>query len=271
MSTKSSSSSASAKKKLPSSDLQALTKEIRSLKNEVYDFKGKLESVSLALTNCNEQLEDIILRLNKSEERYQQLEERHDADTRSLKNKISLLEDQLNNQAQEILKNEVEVIGIPEQSNENLLHLALVAATKLGVELKEGDIDWVQRAGPKRTPAVAVPNNEATSQLPRPIVVRLLRRAKRDDLLRAAKTRKSITTEDFGIGNKHTRIYFNERLTKENRLLFRDCRKKAALAGYRYCWTNNGSIFIRKHDGRPAIRIRNSDELQGKIAGADNN
>lgn len=61
------------------------------------------------------------------------------------------LKEYLSKQAQNALANEVEIMGIPENCNENLQHVVLVTAAKIGIELKETDIDWVRRAGKKET------------------------------------------------------------------------------------------------------------------------
>ncbi|CAG5051590.1 unnamed protein product [Parnassius apollo] len=45
------------------------------------------------------------------------------------------------------MRNEVEIVGIPENLGENLNYTILVAATKLGVDLEDKDLDWVTRVG----------------------------------------------------------------------------------------------------------------------------
>ncbi|CAB3243313.1 unnamed protein product [Arctia plantaginis] len=97
--------------------------------------------------------------------------------------------------------------------------MALLAA-KIGVELSDNEIDWIERVGPKRPPP-EINQSKPEQKLPRPVVVRLQRRNKRDLTLKAAKTRRNLTTTDLELNGPDLKVFFNERLTKENRNLFR--------------------------------------------------
>lgn len=137
---------------------------------------------------------------------------------------------------------------------------------KLSVVLQESDIADITRAGPKQ-------HTGNKSQLEpmrhRPITVKLTRKAKRDELLSAARMRRNISTENI-TNTPPTLIYINERLTKENRVLFRASRSRARAHGFRYCWLRNGAIFVRKAENgngsrNPAIRIHSLDDLEKHV------
>lgn len=248
------------KKGLPTSDLQELTSEIRFLREEVSSFKAKLGNVSSAMQNLNEQMHQLVARVTISDERVLEMDQRYALETEALKNRVRKLEEQMNSQAQAYHRNEIEIIGIPELPNENLQHIALVAAKKIGADIGESDLDWVLRAGVKKPPS-----SSSAFGFSRPIVMRLIRRSKRDELLKCVKSRKNVTTKDLGVDDQSKRVYFNERLTKENRLLFREARSRAASAGWKFCWTNSGSVFLRKREGSPAILVRSIAELEDKF------
>ncbi|CAG4985231.1 unnamed protein product [Colias eurytheme] len=75
---------------------------------------------------------------------------------------------------------------------------------------------------------------------------------------------RSINALDMGLGStasKNTDIYFNERLTQENRHLFRAARQQTKASGYKYCWIKNGVVYIRKQEGNPAIAIKKPEDL----------
>lgn len=152
------------------------------------------------------------------------------------------------------IRNEVEVFGIPEGETENVHHLATVMAAKMGVELNQEDVDEIYRVGAKK----------ADSKLSRPIVIRLTRRAKKQELINAAKSRKKMTSEGITTGPKDT-VFINERLTQKGRFLFRDTRTRASLHGFKYCWTKGGNIYVRKVEKTPAIRIKTQADLDDKI------
>ncbi|XP_045763694.1 uncharacterized protein LOC123866284, partial [Maniola jurtina] len=166
----------------------------------------------------------------------------------------------INTQAQNHLKNEIEICGIPECPNENATHLALLLAKKIGVEVSDQDIDWTSRAGPRVLSAVNATGN--ARKYPRPIVVRLLRRSKRDEFLKASKSRRNITSTDLNLPGPAQKVFINERLTQRNRLLFRECRIQTKQLGYEFCWCNNGTIYVRAREGKSASAIRNHEDLE---------
>ncbi|KAJ2947839.1 hypothetical protein O0L34_g9628 [Tuta absoluta] len=233
-----------------------LLKEIRELRQEIAAVKQQNSVISLELSDLNDSIK------NKFDILEKQLEEK-DIEIFNLKTTLSGLQSALNQQEQFSLRNELEIQGIPEVSPENLTHTVLTLSQKLNVELKETDINSITRAGSKLT------SKDKTSH-PRPIVVQFVRKAKKDELLAAARIRKNLTTE-FILPDRHPiNIYLNERLTKINRLLFREARTRKTLHGFRYCWIKNGSIFMRKTDNKgadksPAIPIKSIDDLDKHV------
>ncbi|KAJ0172947.1 hypothetical protein K1T71_001524 [Dendrolimus kikuchii] len=177
----------------------------------------------------------------------------------SLKATVTNLDMSINTLEQRILKNDLEIAGIPETNNENLIHIVQVTATKLGVELTSTEIDEVMRVGPKR-----LRPNENTSELPRTIIIKLLRKTKRDEIIQAAKSRRNLTTEDI-VSGVPKKIYINERLTKHNRILFRDARQRAQRYNFRYCWIRNGNVYVREAEKKPAISILSQHDLDEKV------
>lgn len=136
------------------------------------------------------------------------------------------------------------------------MHTVRVIAHKIGISIDDQDIDYVSRAGPRRQQV-----SNTTDNLPRNLIVRFVRRHQRDNFLKAAKTRSPLHSTDIEISGANRQVYINERLTPGNRQLFRAARLAAKEHGYRYCWCRNGAILIRKQEGNPPIRIRNSDDL----------
>ncbi|KAJ2937588.1 hypothetical protein O0L34_g19068 [Tuta absoluta] len=160
---------------------------------------------------CHERLDIVAASLTDSDMRLKALEER-DVEIFRLKKQATELQEQLDIQLQSSMKNEVEIAGIPETKNESLIHLVKLTAVKTGISIEDTDIDWVMRAGPKRS--------TEDNKIPRPVVVRLVRKSKRDELKKAGKTKRNLTTEGMNISATKQKIYINERLTRDNRLLF---------------------------------------------------
>lgn len=239
------------------SEVKELVEEVRLLTREISSLKKQLENATSSLSSCQIKLEELGSSIAANDVRIQRLESR-DQDVKMLETKVSVLQLELNMQAQYQLSNELELTGIPENGNENLHHLALLAARKVGVDLVDNDIDWVARAGPRVMSALSAGSN---TKFPRPVVVRLLRRSKRDEIIKAARSRRNITSTDLELSGTPSKIYYNERLTKANRMLFREARARCKEYGYSFCWCSRGGIFIRQREGKPSIHIRTADDL----------
>lgn len=250
-------------KTTPGSEIRELTSEVRRLANEISSLKNKLEDATTSLSRCNERLDELGNSMAAADVRLKKLEER-DARILELESTVSTLTYEANAQAQYQHRNEIEICGIPENKNENLHHIMLVAARKIGINLDDQDIDWVARVGP-REPA----HKKNDLKFTRPIVMRLTRRAKRDQMMKASKSRKNLTSTDLDVDGTTRDVFFNERLTKANRMLFRETKIRAKNKGYTYCWCSQGAILIRMREGTSAIQIRSEEELV-RILGTGN-
>ncbi|KAH9642393.1 hypothetical protein HF086_004925 [Spodoptera exigua] len=234
--------------------LRSLSSEIQLLRGDVGDLKSHIKYLSEHLTQCYSRLEEYDTRIKTLEKREEEII--------VLNNTITNLRDQLNNQSQASLKNELEISGIDELKNESPLHIIRVIAHKIGVAVEESDIDFVSRVGPRR-------QKTDTSDAPtRNLAVRFVRRYKRDEFLKAARMRRSLSSTDIDIAGPTRNIFVNERLTPFNRQLFRSARNAAKIHGYKYCWIRNGAILIRKQEGNPAIHIQNMEDLERHMGSA---
>ncbi|KAL4715123.1 hypothetical protein ACJJTC_012170 [Scirpophaga incertulas] len=189
--------------------------------------------------------------------------ERQDREIKDLKIEITELRHKMEVQEQLNVKRELEIVGVPEQLNENLTHVVMIASKKIGVDLQMTDLDEVRRVGTKN------PKNTTNRTVSRPIVVKFLSKIKRDDVLSAYKGRRKLTSEDLVPGSSSS-VYINERLTAQNRQLFREARTRAKMQNFQYCWTRNGTVFIRKAANtngfkHPAIPIRSQKDIEDHL------
>ncbi|XP_063833941.1 uncharacterized protein LOC135083104 [Ostrinia nubilalis] len=220
--------------------------EIKVLRKEFVNLRTQVLSIS---TTLNETLTDYRKKLEDAEREISTL-------------KCTLLQSQRDQERQEqnAICDELEVAGIPEENNEDLLKTIIITSNKLGVDLKETDVSYVTRAGPR-------PSKASQGTKPRPILVKLVRRIKRDEIIKASKLQKKLTTEGVSPG-PHKAIYINERLTFKNRMLFRDARLRSRTQNFRFCWVRHGSIYVRENENKPAIRIQCHEDLDCKIGPA---
>ncbi|XP_047995564.1 uncharacterized protein LOC125233552 [Leguminivora glycinivorella] len=208
-------------------------------------------------------------RLTSLEQRVQALEDQPvqpagvPHDIQDLMNTVDRLKLELNDRDQELLSTEVEITGIEETNNENPVHLAVLVAQKLGVEMDSTDVVSAERVGVKRAPndGDGSGGGDGSAGRPRALVVRLTRRVHRDNLLRAARRARGADTSGFELPGAPRRFYVNERLTRNNRQLFYKARREGARLNWRYIWTRDGRVYARRQSNTQSHRVRSEDDL----------
>ncbi|KAI8434129.1 hypothetical protein MSG28_012259 [Choristoneura fumiferana] len=239
--------------------------QIKLLRSDVSTIQSQITAVLQTLVQYTDRLDVVSNKIEATEVRLKLVEEQqlHNA---SLQETVDRLQFQLNAQEQTLLRNDVEIVGCPESLNENPVHLALTTAAKVGYALSEADIDGAWRTGPRVIPA----GNGNSRAHARPIAIRFTRRASRDAFLKAAKSRRNVTSADLvDHVDAPVKIYVNERLSRSNRHLFRVTRQRATVAKFKRCWTSHGSVYVRRHDSSPAIHVRNLDDLDRVFGDCD--
>ena len=150
----------------------------------------------------------------------------------------------------------VEIRGIPvaaTPSEEQTNNIVKDVGKLLGVDITENDISVSHR----------MPQSQERKGKPRPpaIIVKFTRRDVKDNFYRARKHLKDLTTQDLGYSEKN-KIYLAESLSERNRMLFKDCLKVKKDLEFKFIWTLNGKIFMRKDKDSPVHLIANKEDLQ---------
>ncbi|KAJ2941082.1 hypothetical protein O0L34_g10314 [Tuta absoluta] len=259
-------------------ELNIVTEKIKADFNESIDYLSTkiqglegnittLETRVMTLESENKKLKSQVLTLNTSTQ----------------ESMVIVLRDELNERDQVLLLNDVEISGIPENEGESITHIVTLVAKKLNVNFTVQDIVSAERAG--RTSSQVHGSDPGKSSVlhdgqqsggagaavhgqnqvprPRPIVVRFARRTVRDELLKQARVRRGVTTEGLGLPpHSYKNIYINERLTKFNRQLFGKARETAKLLGWRFSWTRDGKVFVRRTDTSKVHRLRCTNDIE---------
>ncbi|KAJ8704080.1 hypothetical protein PYW07_013374 [Mythimna separata] len=245
--------------------LLELVTEIRELREEIKELKQTNNDMCILrqdVLELKEHLASLSPSISQHFIDFKAVIEDKNKEINDLKLSVSQLQSAVSALETNALRNEIEICGMPEERNENLTHLLLTVSQKINVNLQESDIDSILRTGAKH-------NSKEKPNQHRPIIVKLTRKIKRDEILSAAKSRRNVTSEDMVHGTK-SKIYINERVTKEKRLLFREARARAQRNGFRFCWLRNGIIYIKKFEDNdnnryPAIRIQSFEDLDKHV------
>ncbi|CAB3256980.1 unnamed protein product [Arctia plantaginis] len=239
----------------PVRELSLFLKELRATRIEMSNLRSSLIDLTGAVQKSNERMDSLEIRINDLEGKINN-EDR--ADIRNMERQIDQLKLDLQEREQELLSNDVEIAGIPETPGEGINHIVLSVAAKLGVQLEERDIVDAVRVGVPRASVEGEPGPR-----PRNIAVRVSRRSNRDALLKAARVRRGATTAGMGLIGAPRKFYVNERLKKLNRQLFGKAREFAERLKWRFVWTREGKIYVRKDNGSTRHRLRSDSDLSG--------
>lgn len=146
--------------------------------------------------------------------------------------------------------NNIELVGIPEKSGENLLSVVSLLGARIGVDVDVSDVDAVHRVAPV---------NHASGR-PKNIIVRMISRIKRDNFVGAARKVKELNSGGLGFSEKLS-IYVNDHLTPERKMLLNKAKSEAKKLNYKYVWVKNSRIYVRKSDGTPVVMIGDVSDI----------
>ncbi|KAJ2939551.1 hypothetical protein O0L34_g6383 [Tuta absoluta] len=232
-------------------EMRMFRAEMSATRAEMGLLNANIAKLTARIDACETRIDQVEGRMNALECQLKKNPARNTDD--SLLATVEQLKQEIGERDQALLSNDIEISCIPEEKGENIQHIITTVVSKLGVSLAEQDIVSAERVG--RTPDASSPAR------PRLIVVRLARRAVRDQVLKAARVRRGATTEDTGLPAPHRRFYVNERLTRANRHVFRHAREAAGRMHWRYVWSKDGKIYARKHQDGPRHRLRSENDV----------
>ncbi|CAG4959116.1 unnamed protein product [Parnassius apollo] len=242
-------------------EIRLLRNELSEMRNELKDIRDNFAMLRETMLVCNKNLEEIDTRVTKLENRMEERE--YKCKSMELENTIAELRIQLSERDQDLLANDLEISGLPEKKGEVAINTVILCARKLGLDIDHREIVHAERVGILRKFIDDINSSQEQVRLgPRRIMVRMSRRALRDEFLRSARVRRTVTTESLGLLGEPSRFYVNEWLTPLNRKLFGKTREAAKKAKWRYTWTKGGHIFVRKEDEKPVTRIRSEADLK---------
>ncbi|CAG9574836.1 unnamed protein product [Danaus chrysippus] len=216
-------------------EIRLLRKDMASVSREMTFFREEVSRLNSTMSEFNSRLTTVESRISALEKddinNQSHIEE-------STKAEISSLRMQMNDREQEYLATDFELAGILEKPGENVNSIVLLSARKVGIDLTEQDIVSAERSGPRRSVAA-----DGERMRPRAIAVRVTRRSLRDDLLRAARVRRSVDTSGV-IDGEPRRFFINERLTPYNRYLLFRAKEEGSLGTHH----DEFMLAINRHD-----------------------
>lgn len=241
--------------------------DIGDLKNEMREHFSKLATsveqqflvVKQQNTDLQESLQFMSDKYDTVLEKIQFLEEERVQDKRN----ICMLEEKIEGLERKLRSSGLEIRNVPgistndkrPESKEELCGLIKSVAKAVNVNLQEDHIRDIYRTNSK---------NETF----KPIIVEFNSVLMKENILRAIKDfnknkpkLEKLNTNHLRVSGSVRPVYVSETLTFKTQLLYYKAREFARNNSYSYCWTARGSIYLRKTDGQPFIRIQAETDL----------
>ena len=151
----------------------------------------------------------------------------------------------------------VKMVGLPEidpqesASTTTPLRSSLLKAS--GVDINKQDVDVAHH----------VPTGQATAG-PRRVICKFTRRIVKEEVVNWRKEACKVSATSIGLPAncflRNVRIF--DHLTPKTQKLLADAKKIQAINGFRFCWSNNLVIYLRKSEDSRPVRIKSQEDLE---------
>ncbi len=146
--------------------------------------------------------------------------------------------------------NNIIISGLTPEKDSNPYEIALNICKFAEVTINYGDIDachWLQ------------PNNNTKTTS---LIVKFVNWHIKETLVKNWRS-KSVTADTF-CGSRSSRVYISDHLTPSTSKLLKEAKKlkHRQQNKYKYIWTVNGRVLVRKDDTSKVIVVSNTDDLQ---------
>lgn len=230
--------------------LNSILSYVKSTDEKLKGYQALIESVN----SCKEKITQFQIKITTLEEKLN--------DITTLKNNYDTIQKELISTKSRCAELEqrsridnIELVGVTETPNENLHTVLEKIGQSINCSIKKDDYSIVHRVQPI---------NSATNR-PRNIIVKLISRTKKHEILAAAKrtkkSSKNIGTYGLKIQGLSESLFINEHLTSDNKLLLKRTKEAAKNKGFKFVWVRNCTIYVRKNETSPAKPIKSENDI----------
>ncbi|XP_046681380.1 uncharacterized protein LOC124368148 [Homalodisca vitripennis] len=161
-----------------------------------------------------------------------------------LQKKVDELEKRVDDMEQYSRLNAVEIHGIPEEKNEDVISIVKEVGKALDMTISDTMIDACHRLGRRTDP----------NRPPPGIIVKFVRRLDKEELLKKRRVKNNLSTRHMNMGTDQP-VYINEALSPAKRRLFAEARQLKKEKMYKFLWVRGGKIFMRKDEESTSIQV----------------
>lgn len=226
----------------------------KKLTSEIYTLKEQ----NLKAQETNAQVEKSLQFISSQ---YEDLKEKlivMDKERKESKNYIAALEHKIDELQKRAKFSVFEIRNLPQQNTfetqEDLCNIVNKTCSVLGAEIQPSEIKDVYRLKTKTATSTIV--TEMTTVVAKNKILKAVKDYNKNN------SGSKLSTSTLGISGPKIPIYLSESLTNKDRKLFAMARETRKTLDYKYCWTNNGRIFLKKVDGAMRIEIKSEADLE---------
>lgn len=216
-------------------------------------FQGSLNKIESELillrqsvTFCSDKVSDFEATLVKLND-YIKLTDKLKEENHKLRSEVVMLNSRVNDLEQFSRLNNLEIVGVSERKDENLYDIAQNIANTMDFDLSVQNIEFIHR--------VQTRNSEGK---PKNIIMKLTSRKIKENFLNTAKAKRKADGGHI-LKFRDDRIFINEHLTNENKVLFSKSREFAKEKHYKFVWVRNGHVFLRKDERSKIIQVKTEE------------
>lgn len=224
-------------------EMEHLRLEQTKIKKDITDLSTEVRGLEASNKFISDQHDELAKKVAQCSKHSMNVT-KYEGSVTSLELKIDALE-------QQARQCNLEIQNLPEKRNENLINLVVTLGDKIQCNIDRNDIIGVNRV-----------RHATESGRPKHIVVKLISRVLRDNVLAACRAKRGLTSTELGISGAEHTVYVNEHLTLRRKKLFRAAREAAKQAHYKYKWVSNATILVRATDTSPIIAIHTEKDLE---------
>ncbi|CAH2108735.1 unnamed protein product [Euphydryas editha] len=223
------------------------------LGNKISEISSQLTQVTESITFMEKEYEEVRRDMQQKIEVINQLE----SENKNLRSYIQDMDSRLSQMERNSRASNIEIQGVPEHRNENLVTAVKQLAHTIKYNLTESDIHLCTR----------VSKIQKNSNRPRSIIVKFSCPRVRDGFLAAAiaynkrNSNDKLNTSHIGMGGEHKPMYVTDHLSPSMKALHAAARVKAKELKYKYVWVKGGHVYMRKSDTSDYKFIKNMDTL----------
>ena len=226
-------------------------KEIAPFNAKIAHFQTTLNELDNSVKFLSAKYDKLVTQSQSSNEKQRKVE----ANLEAFKKNLISVEEELDDFAQYLRRDCVEISGIPATENLRCEDIVTSLGQEMGLELDDSDI------------SIAHPLPTFSDVKDDKVIVKFTRRETRNEFYSKRKSvagRKASTFDSFkehDLAGAEKMVYIGESLTPFRKKLFGAVNKIKKKLEWKFIWTNNGRIYLKQSDSSRSYTFVSGSDL----------